>query len=96
MGLSIIFFGRGEGKDGQRRLKVGKSRADGNGPNDYAFKSRPNGSASFRVTSVCPAFLAPLALCVANTLLDEIFPKLLKQFGLHLDDPATICDKSHP
>jgi hypothetical protein len=40
--------------------------------------------------------LAPLALCVANTLLDEIFPKLLKQFGLHLDDPATICDKSHP
>jgi hypothetical protein len=39
------------------------------------------------------ALLAPL---VANTLLDELFPKLLQQLGLHLHDPVTICDKSHP
>jgi hypothetical protein len=39
---------------------------------------------------------APLALLVANTLLDELFPKLLEQLGLHLNDPVTICDKSHP
>jgi hypothetical protein len=39
--------------------------------------------------------LAPKALNVANTLLDEIFPKVLQQLGLHLHEPVTICDKSH-
>ena len=39
--------------------------------------------------------LAPKALNVANTLLDEIFPKVLQQLGLHLHEPVAICDKSH-
>ncbi len=34
---------------------------------------------------------AILSISVAETLLDEIFPRILKNLGLHLHEPITIC-----
>jgi hypothetical protein len=38
--------------------------------------------------------IAVLAI-VASTLLDDIFPTLLKKLGLHLHEPMIVCDKYH-
>jgi hypothetical protein len=39
---------------------------------------------------------AALSVEVAGTLLNQVFPDILKEFDLHLHSPMTICGKAHP
>lgn len=45
---------------------------------------------------VVAADTAILSILVAQTLLNEIFPKILAKLGLHFHDPITICGLTHP
>src|ERR1035437_13895 len=38
---------------------------------------------------------APLAIAVAATLLNEIFPSVLAKLGLHLHEPGVVCAERH-
>lgn len=38
---------------------------------------------------------ADLAVGVATTLLDDVFPLVLNKLGLHLQAPWTVCDRNH-
>jgi hypothetical protein len=38
---------------------------------------------------------AKLAISVAATLLNEIFPQVLRRLNLHMHDPCAICDQRH-
>jgi hypothetical protein len=40
--------------------------------------------------------IATLSILVAETLLNEIFPKILAKIGLHLHSPLTVCGDAHP
>ena len=40
--------------------------------------------------------IAVIAISVSTTLLNEVFPQILKKLGLHLHDPITVCGVSHP
>lgn len=39
--------------------------------------------------------LAPLGIAVAETLLNTLFPQVLRRLSLHLHDPCVICAKRH-
>lgn len=39
---------------------------------------------------------AGLAIAVAATLLNDMFPLVLAKLDLHLHEPLTVCDRSHP
>jgi hypothetical protein len=45
---------------------------------------------------IVEAGIANLSISVADTLLNEIFPEILKKIGLHLHNPITICAQTHP
>jgi len=40
--------------------------------------------------------IASLSISVADTLLTEVFPEILKRLGLHLHAPIKICASKHP
>jgi hypothetical protein len=42
------------------------------------------------------AGVANLGILVADTLLNQVFPGILKKIGLHLHSPIMICGETHP
>jgi len=45
---------------------------------------------------IAEAGIASLSIAVADSLLNEIFPEILKKIGLHIHNPITICAQTHP